>query len=219
MKKPIIAILSLMLITFMTACGQVKSGAPELKFLIKTSMGNIKVKLYNDTPNHHDNFLKLVNSGWYNSSIFHRVINTFMIQGGGKFNVADSSYTEDNGSTIPAEILQNHIHFKGALAAARLPDQVNPQKASSGCQFYIVQGQKLTDAQLDAAQKSNGRTYTSKEREVYKTIGGTPHLDGGYTVFGEVYEGLDVVDKIAAVGTGAANRPVKNVTFSISQIK
>jgi cyclophilin family peptidyl-prolyl cis-trans isomerase len=219
MKKTFGTILLLMLISFMTACGQVSSGTPELKFLIKTSMGDIKLKLYNDTPKHRDNFLKLVNSGWYNSSIFHRVINNFMIQGGGKFNTADSSWTEDVGYTIPAEISDNHYHFKGVLAAARMPDQVNPQKESSGCQFYIVKGKPLTDAEIDAVQKRSGRIYTSQQREVYKTIGGTPHLDGGYTAFGEVYEGLDVIDKISAVKTGPGDKPLKNMIFSISQIK
>jgi cyclophilin family peptidyl-prolyl cis-trans isomerase len=219
MKKTIGTFLSFMLVAIMTLNGQVNSGTPELKFLIKTSLGDIKVKLYNDTPKHRDNFLKLVNTGWYKSSIFHRVINNFMIQGGGKFNVADSTWTEDTGNTIPAEILPNHFHFKGALAAARMGDEVNPLKASSGCQFYIVQGKKFTDTELDNAQLRSGRVFTKEEREAYKTVGGTPHLDGNYTVFGEAYEGLDVIDKIAFVKTGAGNKPVKNMIFSITQIK
>jgi cyclophilin family peptidyl-prolyl cis-trans isomerase len=219
MKKTIGTFLTLMIVVTVLANAQVNSGAAEIKFLIKTSMGDIKVKLYNDTPLHQANFLKLVNSGWYNSSIFHRVIKGFMIQGGGKFNPKDSTYAEDPGNTVPAEILSNHFHIKGALAAARTPDNVNPSKASSGCQFYIVQGKKFTDAELDETQKRTGHIFTNEEREAYKNIGGTPHLDGSYTVFGVVYEGLEVVDKIAAVATGAANKPIKNVTFSISQIK
>jgi cyclophilin family peptidyl-prolyl cis-trans isomerase len=219
MKKTIGTFLTLLLMVVVVANAQENSGTPELKFLIKTGMGDIKIKLYNDTPLHRDNFLKLVNSGWYNSSIFHRVINGFMIQGGGKFNPKDSSYAEDPGYTVPAEILDNHFHFKGVLAAARTPDNVNPAKASSGCQFYIVQGKKYTDAELDVMQQRIGRTITKEQREVYKDIGGTPHLDANYSVFGEVFEGLAVVDKIAAVATGAGNKPTKNVTFSISQIK
>jgi cyclophilin family peptidyl-prolyl cis-trans isomerase len=219
MKRTLGTFFAIMLTITMIVNGQQTRNTAELKFLIKTSMGDIKVKLYNDTPQHRDNFLSLVNSGWYNSSIFHRVINGFMIQGGGQFSAADGSYKEDPGKTIPAEILTNHFHFKGALAAARTPDNVNPQKASSGCQFYIVQGKKLTDAELDVMQQRVGKTFTKEERDAYKTVGGTPHLDGNYTVFGEVYEGLDVLDKIAAVKTAGANKPVENVTFSITQIK
>jgi len=216
MKKASGIFLALMLVTFMFVHGQGTTGTPELKFLIKTSMGDIKVKLYNDTPKHRDNFLKQVTSGWYSSSIFHRVINNFMIQGGGKFDAKDGSYKEDTGEKIPAEILPNHFHFKGALAAARTE---NPAKESSGCQFYIVQGKKITDAELDAMQKRTGHIYSNAERETYKTKGGSPHLDGLYTVFGEVYEGLDVLDKIAAVKTAVGDKPVTNVTFSITQIK
>jgi cyclophilin family peptidyl-prolyl cis-trans isomerase len=219
MKRTIGTFFAIMLTITMIVNGQETKNAPELKFLIKTSMGDIKVKLYNDTPQHRDNFLSLVNSGWYNSSIFHRVINGFMIQGGGQFNATDGSYKEDPGKTIPAEIKDNHYHFKGALAAARTPDNVNPAKASSGCQFYIVQGKKMTDAELDVMQQRMGHNFTKEQRERYIKDGGTPHLDANYTVFGEVYEGLDVLDKIAVVKTAGANKPVENVTFSITQIK
>ena len=157
----------------------------EPSYLIKTSLGNIKIKLYNETPKHRDNFIKLVNEGFYNGSIFHRVINQFMIQGGGAKNG-----TEDVGYTLPAEIKSNLFHKKGALAAARMPDQINPNKESSGSQFYIVQGRKYTDAELDAMETRLNRKFSTEERDAYKTIGGTPHLDGAYTIFGEVIEGL-----------------------------
>lgn len=154
---------------------------PETIAVIQTTLGDITVKLYNDTPLHRDNFIKLVNEGWYDDSPFHRVINNFMIQGG-----HNRDGKVDPGYTIDAEILPNHSHKKGVLAAARMGDQVNPERKSNGCQFYIVQNQR-----------------------------GTPHLDGAYTVFGEVIMGLDVVDKIAAVQTGRGDVPVEAVTMNI----
>ena len=194
----------------MTAQAQEK----ETMVLIKTTKGDIKVKLYNDTPLHRDNFIKLINEGWYNNSPFHRVINNFMIQGG---HNQDGSV--DPGYTIPAEFRANHIHKKGALAAARQGDHVNPKKASSGCQFYIVQGQVLTDAHIQMYQERMGKTFTAEQIEAYKTVGGTPHLDGEYTVFGEVVEGLDVIDKIASVKTGYMDVPVEPVTMTIEILK
>jgi cyclophilin family peptidyl-prolyl cis-trans isomerase len=214
MKKSIGVFFALILFIMMTVNGQVISGQPETMCLIKTSMGDIKIKLYNDTPKHRDNFIKVIKSGWFEGSMFHRVINQFMIQGGW-----DKTGKEDPGYTVPAEILDEHFHFKGALAGARMPDNVNPEKESSGSQFYIVQGKTFTDAELDAIQKRTGHTLTEAQRNVYKTIGGTPHLDGSYTVFGEVVEGLDVVDKIAAVATGAGNMPTTKVTFSVSIVE
>ena len=186
----------------------------ETLVLIKTSLGDITVKLYNDTPLHRDNFIKLINEGWYNNSPFHRVINNFMIQGG---HNQDGSV--DPGYTIPAEFRSNHIHKKGALAAARQGDQVNPKKASSGCQFYIVQGQVLTDAHIQMYQQRMGLTFTQEQIEAYTTVGGTPHLDGEYTVFGEVVEGLDIIDKIAKVKTGYMDVPVEAVTMTIEILK
>lgn len=186
----------------------------ETMVLIKTTMGDIKVKLYNDTPLHRDNFIKLINEGWYNNSPFHRVIKQFMIQGG-----HNQDGTVDPGYTIPAEFRSNHIHKKGALAAARQGDQVNPQKASSGCQFYIVQGNILTDAHIQMYQQRLGKTFTPEQIEAYTTVGGTPHLDGEYTVFGEVVEGLDVIDKIAGVKTGYMDVPVEPVTMTIEVLK
>ena len=185
-----------------------KTTEKETVVVIKTSMGTIKAKLYNDTPKHRDNFLKLVNEGWYNGSPFHRVIKDFMIQGGQN---ADGRL--DPGYTVPAEIKGNYFHKKGALAAARMPDQVNPKKASSGSQFYIVQGRVYDDNWLDMFENRSGKVLSARQRQTYKTIGGTPHLDGDYTVFGEVTEGLDVVDKIAAVKTGGQDVPVDPVTI------
>ena len=185
-----------------------KSTEKETVVVIKTSMGTIKAKLYNDTPQHRDNFLKLVNEGWYNGSPFHRVIKDFMIQGGQN---ADGRL--DPGYTVPAEIKGNYFHKKGALAAARMPDQVNPKKASSGSQFYIVQGKVYDDNWLDMFENRSGKVLSARQRQAYKTVGGTPHLDGDYTVFGEVTEGLEVVDKIAAVKTGRMDVPVEPVTI------
>ena len=186
----------------------------ETLVLIKTTKGNITVKLYNDTPLHRDNFIKLINEGWYNNSPFHRVINNFMIQGG---HNQDGSV--DPGYTIPAEFRANHFHKKGALAAARQGDQVNPQRASSGCQFYIVQGQVLTEAHIEMYKQRYGLTFTPEQVEAYTTVGGTPHLDGQYTVFGEVVEGLEIVDAIAKVKTGYMDVPVEPVVMSIEILK
>lgn len=177
--------------------------------VIETSQGTIKAKLYNDTPLHRDNFIKLVNEGWYNGSPFHRVINHFMIQGGQN---ADGRL--DPGYTVPAEFRENHFHKKGALCAARQADQVNPKKASSGSQFYIVQGQVFDDKTLDIYEERLGKVFSATQRQAYKTVGGTPHLDGDYTVFGEVLEGLDIVDKIASVQTGYMDVPVEPVTIT-----
>jgi peptidyl-prolyl cis-trans isomerase B (cyclophilin B) len=185
-----------------------------VKFVIHTDYGDIKGVLYSDTPQHRDNFVKLVNEGWYNGSIFHRVIENFMIQGG-----QNADGKQDPGYTVPAEIKPDHIHKKGALAAARMGDAVNPEKASSGSQFYIVQGQVYNDAMLDQMERRNGVHYTDEQRDAYKTVGGTPHLDGAYTVFGQVVDGFDVIDKIAAVKTGPGDRPVEDVKMTIEIIK
>lgn len=183
---------------------------PETIAVIHTSYGDITVKLYNDTPKHRDNFIKLVNEGWYDGSPFHRVINNFMIQGG-----HNKDGKVDPGYRIDAEILPNHIHKKGALSAARMGDQVNPEKKSSGSQFYIVQGQVVPTPTLNQYAARSGFDYTEDMKHTYATFGGTPHLDGGYTVFGEVIMGIDVVDKIAAVKTGRGDVPVEPVTMTI----
>jgi cyclophilin family peptidyl-prolyl cis-trans isomerase len=205
MKKSIFLTLTLIFLFMMEIDAQKMT-----KVLIHTDMGDIKVELYNDTPQHRDNFIKLVKSGFYNGSVFHRIIKGFMVQGGGApAGKAEVTYR------VPAEILPNHFHKKGALAAARQGDQVNPKKESSGSQFYIVQGEKYTDAQLTQFEAQMGKKFTPEQRAAYTTVGGTPHLDGGYTVFGQVIEGIEVVDKIAAVQTGAGDKPVKEIKMTM----
>ena len=205
MKKLIL--MSLILAGLM--CQAQQKDTKETVVVIKTSMGTIKAKLYNDTPLHRDNFIKLVNEGWYDGSPFHRVINNFMIQGG-----QNKDGRQDPGYTVPAEFRTNHFHKKGALCAARQADQVNPKKASSGSQFYIVQGQVYDDKTLDLYENRLGKVIGPKQRQAYMTVGGTPHLDGDYTVFGEVTEGLDIVDKIARVKTGYMDVPVEPVIIN-----
>ncbi len=187
---------------------------PETLVVIHTEYGDMTLKLYNDTPKHRDNFIKLVKEGWYNGSPFHRIIKNFMIQGG-----SNKDGRQDPGYTIEAEILPNHFHKKGALAAARMGDQVNPQKRSSGSQFYIVEGQVVTNEYLDKVSAHTGHKFTDEERKVYTTIGGTPHLDGGYTVFGEMLTGYDVLEKIASVKTGPGDRPLNPVTMTIEVLE
>lgn len=185
-----------------------------------TNYGSIVLRLYDSTPLHRDNFIRLVKSGFYDSTLFHRVINNFMIQGGDPDSKrAKPGQPLGNGGpkyTVPAEFRVSIFHRKGVLAAARESDDVNPQKASSSSQFYIVQGRKFTDGALDTLEirRLGGRKIPADQREVYKTIGGTPHLDQNYTVFGEVVTGLDVVDKIAATPTSKdvdRDRPLEDV--------
>ena len=233
---------------------------------LETTMGNITVKLYNETPKHRDNFIKLTKEGTYDSKLFHRVIKNFMIQAGDpQSKTATDTTTLGNGDvgyTLPAEFNPKFFHKKGALAAARLGDEVNPNKESSGCQFYIVTGRKFSEAQMismenqlnearletvfnELARKhmkeiykmrkagdndgllelqdsleAQARGIVAKEpalkfsREqiaAYTTVGGAPHLDGAYTVFGEVTEGMEVIDKIQAVKTNRADRPETDV--------
>lgn len=189
--------------------------------LIMTDFGNIKVQLYNETPNHRDNFLKLAKEGFYDSTLFHRVIKGFMIQGGDPTskNAAPGVMLGGGGGDmqrIPAEFKPNLFHKKGVLAAAR---DGNPQKASSACQFYIVQGRVFTDQELDGMEQQKGKKFSADQRKAYTTIGGAPFLDGDYTVYGEVIEGLDVVDKIADVDKGTADRPLKDVRMTMKVIQ
>ena len=185
-------------------------------FLIETSMGDIEVKLYEKTHLHRKNFEKLVAENYYDSVQFHRVIQDFMIQAGdgstSKLAPGNHVLSEiDLGYTVPAEFVYRYIHKRGALAAARQGDHVNPKKASSCSQFYIVQGRTYSDLELNDMESSRHVKYTPEEREIYKNAGGTPFLDQNYTVFGEVTRGLDIVDKIAAVETGAGDWPVNEV--------
>lgn len=185
-----------------------------IQIKISTEYGDMIAELYNETPKHRDNFVKLIKEGWYTDSPFHRVIKNFMIQGG---HNADGRV--DPGYTIPAEFSTNFYHKKGALSAARMGDQVNPMKESSGCQFYIVQGKPTSEEMLVSMSQRSGFSYSNEAIEVYSTLGGTPHLDGAYTVFGELISGLEVIDKIAAVPTGTGDVPVKPILMQISIIK
>lgn len=189
-----------------------------------TTEGKMVIMLYNETPLHRDNFLKLVKTHAYDSLLFHRVIRNFMIQAGdpNSRNAKPNQMLGDGtlGYTVPAEFRPDLFHRKGALCAARQGDNVNPKKESSASQFYIVQGQPWDAATLDMMEKRFGKPIPAERRKVYMTEGGTPHLDGDYTVFGQVVEGMEVVDKIAAVQTGPADRPVKDVRIlSVKVIK
>jgi peptidyl-prolyl cis-trans isomerase B (cyclophilin B) len=186
--------------------------AQKTKVVIETDLGRIVLALYDGTPKHRDNMIKLVKEHFYDSTLFHRVIPGFVIQGGdpdSKRAKAGVALGEgDVGYRIPAEIDSNYYHKRGAVGMAR---DGNPEKASSGCQFYIVVGKKFTDEELDNAEKRSGHHISAAHRTVYKTIGGTPHLDGNYTVFGEVIEGMDVADKIAAAARNTTDRPNKDI--------
>jgi len=185
-----------------------------------TTEGNIVVRLYDSTPLHRDNFLRLVKSHYYDSILFHRVIKNFMIQAGDPNSKrAPAGQPLGNGGpgyTIPAEFRTTLFHKKGVVAAARQSDNVNPEKKSGATQFYIVQGRTFSDQQLDSIEtvRLHGYKLPSAHREVYKTIGGTPQLDQNYTVFGEVVTGLDVVDKIASSATSTGqdrDRPLQDI--------
>ena len=241
---------------------------------LETTMGNITVALYNETPKHRDNFIKLVKEGVYDSTLFHRVIKQFMIQAGDpdSKNASDTAMlgSGDVGYTIPAEFNPKFFHKKGVLAAARQGDDVNPEKASSGCQFYIVTGRKFTEPQLlgmenkineqreealfdslarqhmkeiykmrkagdnagllelqdtleaqarELADKEEKFRFTPEQIKVYSTVGGAPHLDGSYTVFGEVTEGMEVVDNIEIAKTNRADRPIENIRILKASIQ
>lgn len=189
------------------------------RLLIITDSGQMVARLYNETPLHRDNFATKVRAGFYDSLLFHRVINWFMIQGGDPQSKRAASGTglgngEAKGERIAAEIKTDIgiYHQKGVLAAAR---DDNPAKASSNCQFYIAQGRVFTTVQLDSLAEKRKLTLNETQKKLYTTLGGIPHLDGNYTVFGMVESGLEVIDKIAAVKTGAANRPLGNVHMKI----
>lgn len=257
-----------------TSCGHSGKQPEGNMVIISTSMGDMKVRLYNESPLHRDNFLKLTGEGFYNDLLFHRVIHDFMVQCGDpdSKNALPGVRLGNGGPgyTIPAEIVPSLFHKKGALAAARQGDQTNPEKASSGSQFYIVQGKIFRQGELDTleikmndglqqnimrtlflpAQEELNRyrnennqeafnmkvaelqakadsiftatpkmKFTEAQRQAYTTVGGTPHLDGGYTVFGEVVEGLDVLDKIAASETDQADRPLQDIKLKIRLAK
>ena len=199
-----------------------------------TSEGTLILKLYNETPLHRDNFKKLVESKFYDGIKFHRVINGFMAQAGDPNSKKDDFKGQlgqnSEGETIPAEINPKLFHKKGALAAARMGDNVNPEKKSSGSQFYIVQGRKISQQQLTQMESrinkkvknfqhtENNFQFSDSARKIYQEIGGTPFLDNGYTVFGEVTEGIEIIDKICSVKTARGDRPISAVTILSARI-
>lgn len=211
------------LLVNLSVFSQEKSKSDGKIIIISTQMGDIKLKLFDETPLHRDNFIKLVTEHYFDSTLFHRVINNFMIQGGDPDSKrATAGAMLGNGGpsyTIPAEFVPTLIHKKGVLAAAREGDMVNPQKASSGSQFYIVQGKVFTTDELEMLSKRMGKTFTPDQIKTYTTIGGTPHLDGSYTVFGEVISGWDVIDKIAAVATDQNNRPKEDIRMFVKFVE
>lgn len=283
--KKVTLFISLFILTQSTLINaQTKNSKAEKEplFIVTTNLGAIKIKLYNETPLHRDNFIKLVEKKFYDSLLFHRVIKEFMIQGGDPASKKPSSPDVmlgdgDVGYTVPAEFNTSFIHKKGALAAARQGDDINPAKASSGCQFYIVHGKNYSENELMQLEGSLGMRkkqeifqklmgepsfstyrdsliafqnskqtekinelikkhiepiveeeykklgsvgYTPEQRKIYNTIGGTPHLDRNYTVFGEVVEGLEVVDKIAGVEKNQFDRPLTDVRIiSVKRVK
>ncbi len=193
---------------------------PGLRIKVTTDSGVMVIRLYDKTPLHRDNFIKLANERFFDSLIFHRVIQGFMIQGGDPQSknaiTGQMLGSGDVGYTVAAEFDTSLFHKKGALAAARTN---NPEKASSGCQFYIVQGKQYSDAELNNMEMMKGRKYSSAQRNMYKTMGGTPQLDMEYTVFGEVESGFEVIDKIASVSKNMYDRPAGDVRMYIQVIK
>lgn len=200
-------------LTFSLLCAVTLSAfAQSTRVVIETEYGRIVMMLYDNTPKHRDNMIKLANEHYYDSTLWHRVIPQFVIQGGDPASkhaapgqmLGDGEY----GPRIPAEINDSDYHKRGAIGMAR---DNNPEKMSSGCQFYIVTGKTWTDKDLDMIEMRLGHKLSPSQREAYKTVGGTPHLDGGYTVFGEVVEGMDVVDKISQVPRDHNDRPNQDI--------
>jgi cyclophilin family peptidyl-prolyl cis-trans isomerase len=206
-------------------CLQAIAAKPKNQYVkIETDKGTVFIKLYNETPLHRDNFIKVAKSGLYNGTLFHRVIKEFMIQGGDPDSKGASPEASlGNGGlkyTVPAEFKDSLFHKKGVLAAAREGDSSNPTKASSSTQFYIVQGKIWNDSTLNVTEEKRLKFKIPEwQRQVYKTIGGTPHLDRNYTVYGEVVKGLEMVDAIANEGTGKGNRPIVDVKMTVTVLK
>jgi len=224
MKKKLTFIVTCCIFVFGNTAAQNIFDQLYSKVDIKTDFGDIRIILYDDTPNHRDNFLKLVEEGFYNDQIFHRLIKNFMIQGGdpNSRNASSGELLGQGGPsyTIPAEINSKYFHKKGALAAARQGDQVNPSKASSGSQFYIVHGSVLTYEQLSLMVERNKHApFTADQLKMYTEIGGSPHLDGEYTIFGGIEYGFDVLEEIMNIPVNAHDRPLVDIRFSMSVIK
>ena len=193
--------------------------------IIETQFGEIHLKLYEDTPLHRNNFLKLAKEGFYDGTSFHRVMKEFMVQGGDPLSkdpeTISRAGTGGPGYTIPAEFRPQYIHKKGALAAARQPDQVNPNRESSGSQFYVVHGKTFNDKEIKNFERRIGMTlgkefhYTQDQIDDYLEVGGAPWLDQQYTIFGEVIEGWEVIDQIAEVKVGRGNRPETDLFMKV----
>ena len=213
MKKTVCFLL--LLITITAAVAQKKSKKDYL-VTITTEFGVMHAILHDQTPKHKANFIALADTGFYNGTLFHRIIENFMVQGGDpqskKARAGQALGEGDVGYQVPAEFDEKLFHKKGALAAAR---DNNPAKASSGCQFYIVQGKKFTDDELAVQEKRAARQLTDAQKQVYKTLGGTPHLDGSYTVFGEVINGLEILDTIAKQPRDNRDRPQKDIPMQV----
>lgn len=213
----LLALSSLLLVS----CAQDKGPR---QFVVETNYGNMTFELFDETPGHRDNFVKLVEEDFYDGLLFHRVMSNFMIQGGDPAS-RDAAPGVRLGSggpgyTIPAEILPQFIHTKGALAAARRSDQVNPERESSGSQFYIVHGAPVNPRMLDMMNQTRGDkfTYTAEQKSEYASTTGTPNLDGDYTIFGRMISGFEVLDDIAVSETDGANRPMEDVTMKVKML-
>ncbi|TLU98748.1 peptidylprolyl isomerase [Dyadobacter luticola] len=216
MKNKKTILLSIFCLISVSVFAQKKSKKDEV-VTIKTDLGTMRFILFDETPKHKANFLKLADEKFYDGTLFHRVIDDFMIQGGDPTSKnakpGDRVGNGENGYKIPAEISPKLYHQKGALAAAR---DNNPAKESSGCQFYIVEGRKWSKNELAKQEARAARKLTEDQKKVYETIGGTPHLDGSYTVFGQLIDGMEVIDKINSVEKDAKDRPEKNVPMKVS---
>ncbi len=214
--------LRLIVILFLLCTFSVSARTRHSFVRLKTSKGECIIMLYNQTPRHRDNFLRLAGEGFYNGTLFHRVIKDFMIQGGDPnsktANPGQVLGEGDLGYLVAAEFRDSLFHKRGVIAAAR---DDNPEKASSAAQFYIVQGKKFSDAELDRiiATRLNGRQIPVYQREIYKTTGGAPHLDGTYTVYGEVITGLEMIDLISNVPTSALDRPLDDISMEVSVLR
>ena len=190
---------------------------------IETDFGTMLVELSNATPQHRDNFIKLADQGFFDGTLFHRIISEFMVQGGDpdSKNAAAGQPLGMGGPgyTVPAEFVDSLVHIKGALAAARTGDGGNPKRASSGSQFYIVHGKPVEESMIARIEAMKGIHYTPDQKKYYAQVGGTPFLDRDYTVFGQIVKGLDILDKIAAVQKDGRDRPTKDVKMKIRVIK